>query len=439
MHHYVAQPFAENLRRGIHETERRIHMKKFLSLMLTLAMLLGMMSISMNALAEEPIVIKLSMAASDAEKVSCESAIARFEEKYPNCKVDAEFYAGLSWDEIIQKQLTQFASGTYADVVYIAIEGTQLMVNYGLFQPIDDLIEADKDYFSPVPESAFKAFEVNGKYYEVPFNCNDMCIVYNTKMFQEAGIETPGQWTVEEYLDALGKIDAYYNKPDTPNSEKVWGVVTGETPYMWAAAYGTSVLNDDWTASNITSDAMKEVLQFQYDLVYKYGYSPVRESNTDEVSMFCSNRLATFIAGPYILGSLKNNNFTDWDIAIVPRGKENGSAAYGVGGLGMMTGCQHRQEAFNLMKEFCSIELSMTQATEATSLPLFEEAANSEAWLAQSPLPNASKLPSPICYAELNVIMKNMMTNIVTKAMTIDEAVALADQEIAAAYEEFEF
>ena len=35
--------------------------------------------------------------------------------------------------------------------------------------------------------------------------------------------------------------------------------------------------------------------------------------------------------------------------------------------------------------------------------------------------------------------MKNMMTNIVTKAMTIDEAVALADQEIAAAYEEFEF
>ena len=419
-------------------------MKTILSVLLAAMLVLALAA---TAMADDQIVIKLSCAASDAEKVSCESAIARFEEKYPNCKVEAEFYAGLSWDEIIQKQLTQFASGNYADVVYIAIEGTQLMVNYGLFQPIGDLIEADSEYFKDVPYSAFTAFEVGGELYEVPFNCNDMCMLYNTKMFEEVGIETPGEWTVEEYLEDLAKIDAYYNKPETPNSEKVWGVITGETPYMWAAAYGTSVLNDDWTASNITSPEMRKVLDFQHDLVYKYGFSPIRESNTDEVSMFCSNRLATFIAGPYILGSLKNNNFTDWDVAIVPRGAENGTAAYGVGGLGMMTGCEHRQEAFNLMKEFCSIEMSMTQANEATSLPLFEAAANSDAFLAQAPhigtfyaeLPGASKLPSPVCYAELNVIMKNMMTNIVTEAMTIDEAVAVADKEIAEAFEEFEF
>ena len=420
-------------------------MKKILSLILTLAMLIGLVSVSTGAAAEEQIVVKLSCAATEAEKVSCESAIARFEEKYPNCKVEAEFYAGLSWDEIIQKQLTQFASGTYADVVYIAIEGTHLMVANGLFQPITDLVNADAEYFSALPDTAINAFKIGDDIYEIPFNCNDICMIYNTKIFEEVGIETPGHWTVDEYLEVLGKIDAYYNTPETPASEKVWGTITTKTPYNWCAPFNASVLNEDWTASNLTSPEVRASLQFQYDLVHKYGYSPVRESNTNDISMFCANRVATIISGPYNIGTLKNNNFTDWDIAYVPLGAEGGGPAYGVGGLGMMTGCKHRQEAFNLMKEFCSVEMSTTQAQECTSLPLFEEVATSDLWLSNSPhigiyyesMANAKLLPNPVCYADMNVIMKNLMNNIATGAMDLDAAIAQADQELNEAFEEF--
>lgn len=95
------------------------------------------------------------------------------------------------------------------------------MVEYDLFQPITDLIEANKDYFAEVPQSAFDAFKVGDEYYEVPFNCNDMAIAYNTEMFDTIGVK-PGKWTAQEYLEALGKIDAKYNTPETPTTEKVW-------------------------------------------------------------------------------------------------------------------------------------------------------------------------------------------------------------------------
>ena len=107
-------------------------MKKLTALLLALMMLTALLP----AFAEgEQIVIRLSCAASEQEKISCEQTVARFEEKYPNVKVEAEYYAGLSWDEIIQKQMVEFAAGTQADVVYMAIEGTKLMVEYGLFSP----------------------------------------------------------------------------------------------------------------------------------------------------------------------------------------------------------------------------------------------------------------------------------------------------------------
>ena len=416
-------------------------MKKLTALLLALMMLTALLP----AFAEgEQIVIRLSCAASEQEKISCEQAVARFEEKYPNVKVEAEYYAGLSWDEIIQKQMVEFAAGTQADVVYMAIEGTKLMVEYGLFQPITDLIEANKEYFAEVPQSAFDAFKVGDEYYEVPFNCNDMGIAYNTEMFDAIGVE-PGEWTAEEYLEALGKIDEMYNDEDTPITEKVWGTIIGETPYLWMAAFGTSVLNEDETASNMKDPAVREVLQYLYDMVHVYGYAPVREANTDDASLFCSGRVASIMTGTYVLSSFEANEFSTWDVAIAPRGSENGRAAYGVGGLGMMVGCEHREEAFNLMKEFCSIEMPMTQAREATSLPLFESAATSEEWLSHSEhmyifydeLADAYKLPSPVCYAELNMIMKDMMNNIMTETLTIDEAIEQADAEITAAFAEF--
>ena len=211
-------------------------MKKLIALLLSMLLMVAVFALSV---AEEQIVIKLSCAASEQEKISCEQTVARFEEKYPNVKVEAEYYAGLSWDEIIQKQLVEFAAGTQADVVYIAIEGTHLMVEYDLFQPITDLIEANKDYFAEVPQSAFDAFKVGDEYYEVPFNCNDMAIAYNTEMFDAIGVK-PGRWTAQEYLEALGKIDAKYNTPETPITEKVWGTVIPQTPYLWMAAFGAT-------------------------------------------------------------------------------------------------------------------------------------------------------------------------------------------------------
>ena len=93
------------------------------------------------------------------------------------------------------------------------------------------------------------------------------------------------------------------------------------------AAFGASVLNEDWTASNMKDPAVREVLQYLYDLVHVYGYAPVREENTDDSALFCSGRVASIFTGTYILSSFEANNFDTWNVAIGPRGSEKGRAA----------------------------------------------------------------------------------------------------------------
>lgn len=61
--------------------------------------------------------------------------------------------------------------------------------------------------------------------------------------------------------------------------------------------------------------AVREVLQYLYDLVHVYGYAPVREENTDDSALFCSGRVASIFTGTYILSSFEANNFDTWNVA----------------------------------------------------------------------------------------------------------------------------
>lgn len=395
--------------------------------------------------ADKSAVLKLSCAANEAEKQLIEEAIGRFNEKYPNVKVETTFSVGDSWQDYSSKLVVQMASGNAPDVVGVAIEGTRMMVDKGVLIPLDGYLSNDPDgaeMLEDITKTAWDAFTVNGSIYEVPKDSNIVIMFYNKKMFADAGIAEPDpDWTWDDFVSIAQKLTT--GEGDT----KVWGymvrdnITTGYLPFL--TTNGTNLLTPDLTASNLKDPKVQESFQFIYDLVHKYKVAPVPEAKTDIINLFAAGRVAMIPTGMFAIPTFKENGFTDYAIVPLPK-KESHSASFGVGGLGIVNSCKEKELAWELVKELSSKEFAMRCAEEQTTLPVRRSAAESDAFAKVMPnaqlfyeeLENASAFPCPYIYPDMSRIVISMFESLITNQQTIPEALAAADQELEQAFKE---
>ena len=77
------------------------------------------------------------------------------------------------------------------------------LIQLGMFEDITDKAlewNLEEEYYSALVNTV----EYQGKYYGVPFNCNNTALIYNQKMLEEEGIEPPETW--EELRQAAAAL-----------------------------------------------------------------------------------------------------------------------------------------------------------------------------------------------------------------------------------------
>ena len=87
------------------------------------------------------------------------------------------------------------AEGSLPDVVIIDNPDMRKYVELGIFEDITRTVEADYDLTEFYAE-VISSVRYDGRYYGVPFCCNNVGLVYNKDMFREAGMEPPGNWVI---------------------------------------------------------------------------------------------------------------------------------------------------------------------------------------------------------------------------------------------------
>lgn len=142
--------------------------------------------------------------------------LKRFNEKYPNIKVEFE----ASQTDYNQQAKVRMASGELPDVMFIPTIPNSDLPKY--FASLDDLGLNDQITFKD-----FKSFD--GKLYGITTGNSTSGIVYNKKAFTDAGItETPKTW--DEFLAACEKLKAKvsFHCPLTSkiNGHSVLGLMT---------------------------------------------------------------------------------------------------------------------------------------------------------------------------------------------------------------------
>jgi multiple sugar transport system substrate-binding protein len=213
-------------------------------------------------------------------------------------------------DNTLQKVLTAVRGGSPPDIAYL----------YGSWAPnvaqIPQVVDLTKVVKRPgvkwndfwVGERAVAT--VNGKVIGVPALVDNLAVVYNKKLFAQAGLTPPGpNWTWSEFIADAKKLTDVSKKQFgtayvTPGTEDtVWHW----EPLLWQA--GGQILNADNTKAAFDSPAGLASLNTLRQMAVTDKSMYLDQSDSTYSNLFNSGKIGMLVTGPWDLSGFSNINY----------------------------------------------------------------------------------------------------------------------------------
>ena len=384
--------------------------------------------------------LKLQAFGGEAELKSITNAIARFNKDYPNVKIEVSIDPITNgWGDYVTKVLGQFNSNSAADVYGTAIETFQAFSARGLFLPQNDYVKAHSD-FSDFAPSLFDQASFKGNIYYIPISWNNIMINYNRDLFDKAGVAYPKEgWTWDDFRATAKALTV---KDASGNVTQFGYEVPSQNFFVqpWFFTNGTSVLNADWTGSNMLDPKVAESLQFLHDLIHVDGVSPIPGKDVMD-NQFFAGQVAMINRGHWIVQGAKRAGL-NMDVAIVPA-KESDTTVIGFGGYAVSKTAADPELAQALVAALTSLETQKEEGEGGGGVPGRKSAADTEAFLSFPPssalyyqtLPHTKPVPSPANFQEVEKIFIRYYTAMMSDEVSIADGVKQADAELNASFE----
>ncbi len=165
-----------------------------------------------------------------AEDGTMDKMVAEFNKEFPNIKVEMEAITDYAEDALLR-----LSTGDWGDVMFIPAVDKSDLATY--FMPFDSLDNLSKEL------NFVDAWEFGGKCYGIPYMANAQGVLYNKKVFSDAGIDKLPT-TPTEFLADLKLI-----KDNTDAIPLYTNYAAGWTMGAWDAYIGV-VSNGDNTFMN---------------------------------------------------------------------------------------------------------------------------------------------------------------------------------------------
>jgi multiple sugar transport system substrate-binding protein len=261
--------------------------------------------------------------------------LEEFKKQQPDIGVKWE---NTPWGEYWTKLQTEVAGGVVPDIVGMVSMYSQQYIRQGTLLPLNQFIEREPDVnvddFWP---AIMPAYRWSGDTFAFPYDLSTMLLMYNKKLFDEAGVPYPvGEWTWDQFLDAAMKLTK-----DTDGDGKTdqWGWLlpnlTGWTLDVPLTTNKASMYNPDGTKSTLDTPEAIETIQWLADLRNVHHIAPT-PGETGDVPLFETGKAAMTFGNPEFVQVLasrigpsrQNDNFL-WDVALFPKKQQNGNAVQG--------------------------------------------------------------------------------------------------------------
>lgn len=326
-------------------------MKKALSVILAGALAAGTLFSAVSVSAEETVTLKWALW-DISSTVYYQPLIDAYEEANPNVKIEMVDLGSTDYSTVLGTQLS--GSGSDFDVVTIKdVPGYVTLVNKGVLEPLNDLIETDGidlGQYSGVTDQV----TIDEKLYELPFRSDIWVIYYNKDVFDQAGVDYPSNDMTWADYDELARSVA----DNTPGSE-----VYGSHYHTWRSTIQLDgILDGEHT-----------ILDGEYEFTAPY-YEMVLAQQTDEICMdyatlktqglhysdaFAQGNIAMMNMGSWFIGTLINKiasgeyvDCANWGMVKYPHadGVEPGSTLATITALALPVNAPNKDQAWDFIK-----------------------------------------------------------------------------------------
>lgn len=198
---------------------------------------------------------------------------------------------------------------------------------------LSDFYAKDSSNTAALKEQAVAMEKVDGTEYGVPSGFVPLSVIYNKKLFAEAGISSfPTTW--DEWAADAKQLTKDTNGDGTPEQ---YGLVlpdhqtvgNGIWPSLFAGN-GGSITNAAGTKSTVDSAANRETLEYWSKAVRDDKISPTGVDGIAADKLFTAGKTAMEIGGPWMAGVAKASGI-DYGIAAIPAGpKAQVASAIGI-------------------------------------------------------------------------------------------------------------
>jgi multiple sugar transport system substrate-binding protein len=374
-----------------------------------------------------------------------ESAMAQLKEQHPNIdlRVTQTVIQG-GWSGYADTIITQIAGGEQLDALMIAIEGLGLLSSKRILRPLDEFISVDSEASDMINNDVHKTLremmQYDGKQMEFPFSWNNMVMYYNTKIFEDEGIDPPGKdWTWNDFLSVSDRIANVSGSAEDRYAYSFWGSgMFGMS--AWLFNNDTSVLTPDWQDSNMLDPKVAETLQFLADLILKHKVAP-NPTGWEEGAQFHAGHLAMRTCGRWCIGGSMEEQFTTYDLQYQPHKAGPLKTVVGTDGWGMATVSRNPNEAWQVVKAFSGKEASRSMVKLGGNIPALRSIAEEPEFREFGP-PNtaifyesldvAATVPSPNNFNLIEPIMNRHLSTIWNGESSVEAAVQAAHEELQA-------
>ncbi|MEE4024583.1 sugar ABC transporter substrate-binding protein [Gordonia sp. PKS22-38] len=210
---------------------------------------------------------------------------SQFEAENPGINLE---FVTLSENEARAKITASVATGGGEfDVVMISNYETPMWAENGWLVDLGPYMAADPDYdsddFIPTLKSALS---YEGSMYSAPFYGESSFLMYNKRMFADAGISLPPNPTWPEVADAAAALDRGDVSGICLRGKPGWGELLAPLNTV-INAFGGRWYDENWNAQ-LTSPEVKAAVQFYVDTVRDHGQPGAASSGFQE----CGNLLS---------------------------------------------------------------------------------------------------------------------------------------------------
>ena len=337
-------------------------MKRFLALVLSLLLVLGMVP---HSFAEEQISLEFwTLALQPTFTDFIQGLIDKYEAAHPNVTI---VWQDLPWDGIQDKFLTQTAGGNPPDVINI---WSQLALTYAgkdALLNLEDIITPEQKGI--YLDAAYISARLGEGVYALPWYATPNVTVYNKDLLAQSGITTPPA-TYQELFDLALKF-----KQDTGAY-----LFTPSSMFHMFYSFGIPMVSEDHTKATFNTPEALDLVTKLRDLgmAGAVNTEPGAWDNWDgDRQLYASNMLAMIVGGPQTVTRLKDEapdilNSTGVNAAVLGPAEVSGEA---IMNLVISKQTKHPAEALDFANFITNDENQLAFCHEVSIFPTTKQAA----------------------------------------------------------------